>query len=132
MKCSSCSTMVLRKNMEVGVLRKNIFREIWKHTVNALFKVHNLSKILTSLHHSVKGVRIQSYSGSYFSRIFPYSIPMRGNPGRMRTRITPNRDSFHAAHLTFFLNFQLLLHKPIPFIFLSMFLVNLDYFRGSF
>ena len=132
MKCSSCSTMVLRKNMEVGVLRKNIFREIWRHTVNSLFKVHSLSKILTSFYHCVKRVRIQSYSGSHFSRIFPYSVQMLENPGRMRARITPNTDSFHAVHLTFFLTFQLFLHKPIPFIFLSMFLENLDYFRGSF
>ena len=107
MKCSSCFTMVLRKNMEVGVFRKHFFREIWNHTVNALFKVHNLSKILTSLHHCVKRVRIRSYSGSHSSRIFPYSLRMRENPGKMRTRITRNTDSFYAVHLTFFLTFQL-------------------------
>ena len=107
MKCSSCFTLVLRKNMEVGVFRKHFFREIWNHTVNALFKVHNLSKILTSLHHCIKRIRIRSYSGSYSSRIFPYSLRMPENPGKMRTRITRNTDSTYAVHLTFFLTFQL-------------------------
>ena len=58
--------------------------------------------------HCVKRVRIRSYSGPHFSRIFshldwiqrdsisPYSVRMRENPGKMRTRITPNTDSFYA------------------------------------
>ena len=29
--------------------------------------------------------------------ISPYSVRMRENPGKMRTRITPNTDSFYAV-----------------------------------
>ena len=40
--------------------------------------------------HCVKSVRIRSYSG-------PYSVRMWENAGRMRTRITPNTDSFYVV-----------------------------------
>ena len=46
----------------------------------------------------VKSVRIRSYSGPHFSRIFPYSVRMRENARKMRTRITPNTDSYHDNH----------------------------------
>ena len=61
--------------------------------------------------HCVKSVRIRSYSGSHFSRIFriqteygeillisPCSVRMRENAGKMRTRITPNMDIFYAVN----------------------------------
>ena len=41
-----------------------------------------------------------SYSGPYFSRIFPHSdypVWMRENAGKMRTRITLNTDIFYAV-----------------------------------
>ena len=52
-----------------------------------------------------KRVRNRSYSGPHFSRVFPHSdwirrdtsIRMRENPGKMRTRITPNTNSFYAV-----------------------------------
>ena len=53
--------------------------------------------------HCVKSVRIWSYSGPHFSRIFPhlgislYSVQMRENAEKMRTRITLNTDAFHAV-----------------------------------
>ena len=47
--------------------------------------------------HCVESVRIRSYSGLHFSRIFPYSVRMRENEEKMRTRITPNTDSFYAV-----------------------------------
>ena len=56
--------------------------------------------------HCVKRARIRSYSGPHFSRIFlhsdwiqisPYPVRMRENKGKMRTRITPNADSFYAV-----------------------------------
>ena len=51
---------------------------------------------------------IRSYSGPHFFRIFPhsdwirlrispYSVRMRENTGKMRTRITPNTDSFYSV-----------------------------------
>ena len=44
--------------------------------------------------HCVESVRIRSYSGLHFSRIFPYSVRMRENEEKMRTRITPNTDTY--------------------------------------
>ena len=56
----------------------------------------------------------RNYSGLHFSRIFPhpdwirsispYSVRMRENPRKMRTRITPNTDSFYAVVVNSFLN----------------------------
>ena len=51
---------------------------------------------------------IRSYSGPHFFRILPhsdwirlrispYSVRMRENTGKMRTRITPNTDSFYSV-----------------------------------
>ena len=62
--------------------------------------------------HCIKRVRIRSYSGPHFSRIrteygetlriSPYSVRMRENAGKMRTRITPNADSFYAVGKDYF------------------------------
>ena len=55
------------------------------------------------------------YSELFWSAFFPdfpafglnteryttYSVPMRENPGKMLTRITPNTDSFYAVYATF-------------------------------
>ena len=64
--------------------------------------------------HCVKNVRIRSYSGPHFSRIFriwteygeilrisSYSVRMQENAGKMRTKITPNTDNFCAVHHIF-------------------------------
>ena len=49
----------------------------------------------------VKSVRIRSYSGPHFSRIFSHSdwirSPYSVRCGKMRTRITPNTDTFYAV-----------------------------------
>ena len=43
----------------------------------------------------MRRVRIRSYSTPHFSRsISPYSVRIRENSGKTRTRITPNTDSF--------------------------------------
>ena len=57
--------------------------------------------------HCIKIARIQSYSGLHFSCIFPYWDWIRRdtqylsvfsqNAGKMRTRITPNTDTFYAV-----------------------------------
>ena len=57
--------------------------------------------------HCLKSVRIRSYSGPHFSLIFPHadwirrdtgispnSVWMREDAGKMRTRTTPNTDTF--------------------------------------
>ena len=63
-----------------------------------------------SLLHSVKDVRIRSYSDPHFPRIFPnpdwiqrdtpYLSVFRPNAGKKRTRITPNKDTFYALVVT--------------------------------
>ena len=58
----------------------------------------------------VKRARIRNYSGPYFCRIYrvwaeygdilrisPYSVGIRENAGKMRTRITPITDTFYAV-----------------------------------
>ena len=53
--------------------------------------------------HCVKGVRIGSYSGLHFPpfglNTERYSVSLRIQPkcGKIRTRITPNTDTFHAV-----------------------------------
>ena len=61
------------------------------------------SYYLHKIYDCVKRVRIRSYSGPNFSRIFPlrispYSLRMRVNAGKMWTRITPNTGSFYAMY----------------------------------
>ena len=56
--------------------------------------------------HCMKSVRILSYSGPHFSRIFPYSVWMWENARKTRTRITPNTDTFHAVIAHFEWNYS--------------------------
>ena len=62
--------------------------------------------------HCVKNVCIRSYSGSNFPRIQTeygeilrsislYSVQMQKNAGKMRSRITPNTDTFYTVNGTF-------------------------------
>ena len=73
-----------------------------------------------NLKHCVKRVRIRRYSGPHFScirteygvtlRISPYSVRMRENVGKMRTRITQNTDTFYAVKEQVFTLYILLLY----------------------
>ena len=53
--------------------------------------------------HCVKNVRIRSYSGPYFpvfglnTERYGVSLRIQSKCGKMRTRITRNTDTFHAA-----------------------------------
>ena len=55
--------------------------------------------------HCVKSVRIRSYSGLYFPAFglnterYSVSLRIQSECGKMRTRITPNTDTFHAVML---------------------------------
>ena len=57
----------------------------------------------TSEKHCVKSVRILSYSGPYFPAFglnterYSISLCIQSECGKMRTRITPNTDTFHAV-----------------------------------
>ena len=44
--------------------------------------------------HCVKSVRIQSYSGPYFPAFGLNSLRIQSECGKIRTRITPNKDTF--------------------------------------
>ena len=55
------------------------------------------------MYHWVQSSRIWSYSGLHFPRIWTqygerYSLPIQSECGKMRTRITPNVDTFHAVY----------------------------------
>ena len=49
--------------------------------------------------HCVKIVSIQSYSGPYFTafELNTYSVRIQSECGKIRTRITPNTETFYAV-----------------------------------
>ena len=59
-----------------------------------------------NLHLSLKSARIRSYSGPYFpafglnTETYGVSLRIQAECGKMRTRITPNTDTFCAAHIS--------------------------------
>ena len=64
--------------------------------------------------HCVKNVRIQSYSGPHFPAFgmstgrYSVSLRIQSKFGKMRNRITPNKNIFHAANaaiITFYHTF---------------------------
>ena len=56
-------------------------------------------------HHCVKSVRIRSYSGPYFPAFglnpegYGVYLRIQSECGKIRARISPNTDTFHAVHL---------------------------------
>ena len=77
-------------------LRKELSGALLEHDYFGSHLDHKENTIDAELH-CVTSVRIWSYSGPHFSRIFPYSARMWENAGKMRTRITPNRDALYAV-----------------------------------
>ena len=59
-------------------------------------------------YHCVKSVHIRSYSGPYFPAFelnterYGLFLRIHSEFGKMRTRITPNTDTFHAVHFIHF------------------------------
>ena len=59
-------------------------------------------------YHCVKSVHIRSYSGPYFPAFelnterYGVFLRIHSEFGKMRTRITPNTDTFHAVHFIHF------------------------------
>ena len=59
-------------------------------------------------YHCVKSVHIRSYSGPYFPAFelnterYGVFLRIHSEFGKMRTRITPNMDTFHAVHFIHF------------------------------
>ena len=56
-------------------------------------------------HHCVKSDRIRSYSGPNYpacglnTESYGVSLRIQSECGKIRTRITPNTDTFHAVHI---------------------------------
>ena len=65
--------------------------------------------------HCVKGVHIRSYSAPHFPAFglnterYSVSLRIQSECGKMRTRITPNTDTFYAVQLTKYIQFFKLL-----------------------
>ena len=77
--------------------------------------IEPINPVFLKTYHCVKSVRIRSYSGLHFSRIFPhsdwiqriqcispYSVRMWENVGKIQTEISPNTESFQAVYTTGF------------------------------
>ena len=68
--------------------------------------------------HCVKSVRIRSYSGPHFPTIglnterYGVSLHIQSEYGKMRTRITPNMDTFHAVIYIYQMNYMV--HVVFP------------------
>ena len=100
--------------MKVGnVHATNCQKQLRKQCVCSQWGLYLIGYYLNA--QCVKTVRIGSYSGPHFSRIFPnpdwispYSVRMQKNARKMRTRITPNTDTFYAVEvLDFFAGIDL-------------------------
>ena len=58
-------------------------------------------------YHCVKSVRSRTYSGPYFSAFglnterYRVSLRLQSKCGKLRTRITPNKDIFYAVYIFF-------------------------------
>ena len=67
-------------------------------------KFHFIYDELNLYYHCVKSVHIRSYSGPYFPAFglnterYEVSLRIQSKCRKIRTRITPNTDTFHAAH----------------------------------
>ena len=71
--------------------------------ITNLIETHVEKRILN--HHCLKSVRIRRYSGPYFlafgmnAERYSVSLRIRSKCRKIRTRITPNTDTFYAVHL---------------------------------
>ena len=90
-------------------LERQMFKD--KPTPLLAIKMWNFYTTLMQQLHCVKRVRIRSYSGLQFSLIFPYSVQMQENAGKMRTRITRNTDTLYAVLVIFFIHSHFFLYR---------------------
>ena len=72
------------------------------HPVSCTNTYHDVTDLAN--HHCVKSARIRSYSGPYFSvyglntEKYSLSLRIQSECWKIRTRITPNTDTFYAVH----------------------------------
>ena len=81
-----------------------LFFNAWPPLQNKRFTC--FSENISNVYHCVKSVRIRSYSGSHFlafglntERYF-VSLHIQSELEKMRTRIIPNKDTFHVGYIT--------------------------------
>ena len=85
-------TLTLKKVLPFGLCQ---FKVIYKLTTKDAIVAH-----------CVKNVRIRSYSGPHFPAFglntdrYRVSFRVQSKCGKMRTRITPNTDNFHAVNVS--------------------------------
>ena len=83
--------------------RQKVWQNYWVTMKLHLLKMHLASRFLRNGY--VKSVRIRSYSGPYFPAFglntdrYSISLLIQSELGEIRTRITPNTDTFHAAYM---------------------------------
>ena len=84
------------ENDEMGVpaIAIAIEKKISTKTSLLLYFCNQGSRVNLLIFHWVKPVRIQIYSGPYFPALFSRIL---SECGKIRTRITPNTDTFHAV-----------------------------------
>ena len=88
--------------------------QVYKLEVSTL-RIHHCIYVDWVDEHCVKGVRIWSFSGSYFPEFglnterYSVFLCIQSECGKMRTRKTPNTDTFHAVGLA---PFKLMLIYP--------------------
>ena len=78
----------------------------------------NLQSTYFYTYHCVKSVRIRSYSGPYFPAFGlntedTVSLRIQSECGKIRTRITPNTDTFHVGYVRSYLQSEVFSWKRI-------------------
>ena len=90
------------QNQKPLILNTSPLHISFKKLKNLTFPVDNFNRLI-NISHCVKSFRIRSYSGPYFpafglstERYFVF-LCIQSERGKIRTRITPNTDTFHAV-----------------------------------
>ena len=77
---------------------------MYKQTRSTFYTSNDVDAGLKN-NHCVKNVRIRSYSGPYFPAFrlnterYSVSLHIQSKCGKIRTRITPNTDTFYAVNV---------------------------------
>ena len=109
-KLSSNSWLLLDFKLLKPLSNSSSWRTYSCKTVSEIFVNCLKSLEEVGIEHCIKSVRIRCYFGPHFSRIFshsdrirrilcisPHSVRMQEDAGKMRTRVTPNTDTFYAV-----------------------------------
>ena len=87
-----------------AIITRNAQRRVQCH--NYFIKFLRFVTFFLNLKHCLKSVRYRSFCGSYFPAVRlntqRYGVPLRAQSecGKIRTRKTPNTDTFHAVYVS--------------------------------